>query len=74
MIDFKALQEQRERDRRFLKTELGRLFLDYENAIIKYWKEDNNDRISDAKLKDLDQRSREATKAFKDKLMEIVGV
>lgn len=70
MIDFKALSEKNAKYRAFCETDLGAAFLAYENAMIAYWREDSNDRISYAKLSALDKASYEARERFLALLME----
>jgi hypothetical protein len=56
----------------FMGTELGRLYLAHENALIVYWQANADD--SSMKMMELDKDSREATHAFVTKLMELAGV
>lgn len=71
MTDTTDWRAQRERYMRFLATELGTLYREYEHALIAYWQKDGDDRVSDRKLKELDQRARETQKAFVAKLMDL---
>jgi hypothetical protein len=63
-----------ERHKRFMATEIGTLYRQHEHALIDYWRRDADDSVSSSRLKDLDERCREATQAFVAKLMEVVGV
>ena len=63
-----------ERRRAFAKTELGRLYLAHESALVDYWRHDADERISHNKLTMLDNRCHEATEAFVARLMELAGV
>lgn len=64
----------RERHDAFAKTELGRLFIAYNNACIAYWRVDADDNVGPKRLGELDAACKAAEKALKDKLMELVGV
>lgn len=61
----------RARYERFSATDLGKLYRQYEHALIDYWRRDADDTVSSSRLKDLDERCREATAAFVAKLMEL---
>jgi hypothetical protein len=65
---------QRRRYVAFMATDLGKLYRAHEHALIDYWRRDADDSVSSSRLKDLDERSREATQAFVAKLMELAGV
>jgi hypothetical protein len=67
-------QAQRERYGRFLATEIGTLYRKHEQALIAYWQKDGDERVSDRRLSELDQKAREAQQAFVAKLMEVAGV
>jgi hypothetical protein len=58
----------------FTKAELGKLYRQHERALIDYWRRDADDTVSPSRLKDLDERCREATQAFVAELMKISGV
>ena len=62
------------RHQAFLMTDLGRLYGAYEKALTDYWRNDDDETISDMRLMELDKKSREATHAFLTKLMELAGV
>jgi hypothetical protein len=64
----------RERWERFSKTELGRLYLDYNNACIAYWRVDADEEISPRRLAALDMALKTAARALSEKLMELEGV
>ena len=57
--------------KRFMETPLGKLYRAHEHALIDYWRHDDDERISSAKLKALDERCREATKAFVTELKRL---
>lgn len=59
-------QAYRERWELFSKTELGRLYLDYNYACIAYWRLDTDDALKAA--------CKAAARALSDKLMELAGV
>lgn len=65
---------QRERLDRFHATELGKLYRQHHHALIDYWRRDADDSAPDQRLRELDERTREATNAFVTKLMELAGV
>ncbi len=71
---WKAAREARERSARFRATEIGKLFADYNQALIKYWQHDANEHISDKRLNELNAKANETEKAFLEKLMELAGV
>jgi hypothetical protein len=71
MTDVEDQQGRFQRYQAFLGTELGRLYLTHENALIDYWK---GDAASDEQMMTLDKAAREATHAFVTKLMELAGV
>jgi hypothetical protein len=56
--------EWQQRNKEWDETELGRLFRKYENATISYWQKDQDDRISDKRLRELSGKMDEARKAF----------
>jgi hypothetical protein len=62
-----------ERHEKFYATELGALYRQYDQALIDYWRREQDDGVSSRRLNELDRRAREARKAFVDKLMELVG-
>jgi hypothetical protein len=62
------------REHAFLATELGQLYRAHENALIAYWQKDAIFDFPIKRLQELDARSKAATKALKDKLMELAGV
>jgi hypothetical protein len=64
----------RARYERFIATDLGKLWRDYDYATMNYWRHDSDEDISPAKLKALEERMREATNPFVAKLMELAGV
>lgn len=63
--------EYRERWDRFSKTELGQLYIAYNNACIAYWRVDADDNISPKRLGELDAACKTAARALTDKLMEL---
>lgn len=74
MVDFAALNAERKRVTAFLETELGQLYIKAIRATESYWKEDANERISDMRLRELDEVCRKAQLALREKLMELAGV
>lgn len=74
MIDFAKLNEERALYKQFLETDIGKLFQAFERTTIEYWRNDNNDRISDKRLRELDEAQRSATKAFRERLMADMGI
>ena len=65
---------QRKRHESFRATELGKLYSEYNHALIAYWQKDGDERVSDRRLRELDEKARQTQKAFVDKLMELAGV
>jgi hypothetical protein len=57
----------------FKTTELGKLFLTYENALVAYW-QTGDDEVSTEELMKADRTAKDATHAFVTKLMEFAGV
>ena len=74
MTEAEAWRALRKRYEAFVATDLGQLYRAYDRALIEYWRRDADDRVSDARLQELDEICREATNAFVAKLMEIAGV
>jgi len=64
---------ERERHRRFAHTELGKLYHAYNHALIAYCQNDGDERVSNRRLSDLDEKMRAAQSAFLEKLMELAG-
>jgi hypothetical protein len=65
----------RERWERFSKTELGRLYLDYNDACIAYWRHDcGRADFSPKRLDALDAACKAAARALSDRLMALAGV
>jgi hypothetical protein len=62
------------RHKRFLATELGALWRRYHNAMINFWGLDSQEIVSDKRQRELEVEVQEASKAFREKLMEIAGV
>lgn len=58
-------------EKRFLETELGKLFHRFILAHSRYWQQDGNDRISDKRLRELADSSDKAQKELKDALKRI---
>ena len=69
MVDFNELNRQRARYKAFTETEIGKAFAAYDRAVIAYWREDSNERISDKKLSALSDAERQTRKALLDLLM-----
>lgn len=78
MVDFAEmntrLKAERESRNAFISTPLGKAFLDYENATIYYWRLDGDERASDKRLREADEKWRAAQKAFLDLLYPLAGV
>ena len=74
MVDFAKMQAERKRDKAFRETDLGKLFYAFENAMIAYWREDANDRCSDKRLLQLDNKARATRRPLIEKLLEITNV
>jgi hypothetical protein len=62
------------RHKSFTATELGKLHGEYRHALIAYWQKDGDERVSDKRLRELDEKARQTEKAFIDRLMELAGV
>jgi hypothetical protein len=60
--------------KKFRESEIGQLYWRHHNALINYWRNDMNDRISDRKLHDLDDACRKAQDEFIGRLMADYGV
>ena len=58
----------------FAETELGKLYLAYNNACIAYWRHDQDEQISTRRLDELGAAFKAAARALSDKLMELAGV
>ncbi len=71
---WKAAREARERSARFRATEIGKLYVAYNFALISYWKVDGSESISDKRLNELNAKANETETAFLEKLMELAGV
>jgi len=56
----------------FYETELGKVFRNYETDLINYWRHDGDERISDRRLRELDDKSRTSRKVFWDMLQSLV--
>ena len=54
MVDFKSMAERAGKEREWRKTEIGRLFDQFEFALIEYWMADSKLGTSDARLRHLD--------------------
>jgi hypothetical protein len=48
----------------FAETELGKAFIRYERDLIRLWMEDRNVRISNRRLRELDDNHRASREAF----------
>ena len=70
MVDFVELNRQRQIDKQFRETEIGKALYDFENALIHYWQNDANERISDKRLRELDDKARSTRKVLYDLLLE----
>ena len=71
MIDLEDPNVRRKRYDAFLATELGKLFIAHEDALVAYWQ---GDAAKDEQMMALDKTARETTHAFVTKLMELAGV
>ncbi len=69
-----AWKAKRERSARFRATEIGKLYVAHNFALINYWKNDGNESISDKRLNELNVKANETEAAFLEKLMELAGV
>ena len=62
------------RHKRFMETELGKLYTAYSKATIDVWRHDAEENFSIRRLKELDEIQKEAERAFVAKLMELANV
>lgn len=74
MVDFAALNAQRERYKAFIATDLGRAYHEALRAAENYAALGDYEHVSDKRLRELDTKMRETQAALKEKLMEIAGV
>lgn len=61
------------KERAFYETDLGKAFYKYESALIRYWQNDQNERMSDRRLRELSDASDTARKEFRQKLDELMS-
>lgn len=71
MTDPEDPNVRRKRYDALLATELGKLFIAHEDALVAYWQAD---AAQDEQIMALDKRARETTHVFVTKLMELAGV
>lgn len=62
------------RAREFAETEVGKAFLRFENAHLRYWQQDSNDHISDRRLRELDEAANKARAALVALLRPLAGL
>jgi hypothetical protein len=64
MVDFAKILAERNRHEEWIATEVGAAFAKYENATIAYWRKDGDDRVSNRRLRELDDAMEKAKQEF----------
>lgn len=68
IIAYQAMQ------RKFRETEIGKLYGKHLSTTIAYWQKDADERISDRRLRELDEAAKKATDEFVGRLMADYGI
>lgn len=60
------IAEYRRKEKAFLETPVGRAFHRFKSAHSRYWRADGSDRITDRRLRELDEAARNAERELRD--------